>query len=494
MLRVDLAEVRKEAEAFSRELAREHYESYAGLKDSLETAKVFTRHEEIFTPEVILRLKELRAGAEGEEERRLRYLQAMITDGYLGNAVKDLSDRVATEEARRTVEVGDETLPFRLAAVRMTQEDDRARRKTIFDARNRVVEDLNLTLAERMDTLHTLARDLGYDHYMHLYSDIKGLDLPGLRSMLGRLLAATERMYADEMGDALSKIDLSLGAAERFDIAYLFRGKEFDPHFPKEKAVDTLRATLKGMGLDFDRKKAIRIDVEERPQKSPRAFCSPVDVPREVYLVAMPHGGHDDYRTILHEAGHAWHFASCKASLPFEFRYLGDNSVTEGMAFVLEAAMEYRAWLRRYAPGLDAEAYLRFSALHKLHFLRRYTGKLAYEAQLHTLGVEGMGPEYARSLEETLVYRHPPEHYLVDLDDGFYAAQYLRAWLFEAQMRSALEEKFGDAWYASRAAGRFLRDLWSEGQKHDVVEILRAVGFGGLEVDPLIERIQDSLA
>ena len=36
-----------------------------------------------------------------------------------------------------------------------------------------------------------------------------------------------------------------------------------------------------------------------------RAFCAPVRVPHEVYLVLRPHGGQTDWTTFLHELGHA---------------------------------------------------------------------------------------------------------------------------------------------------------------------------------------------
>ena len=89
----------------------------------------------------------------------------------------------------------------------------------------------------------------------------------------------------------------------------------------------------------------MQLDTEQRPLKSPRAFCAPVHVPDEVYLVIPRHGGRDDYAALFHEAGHTEHYAHVDASLPFEYRHLGDNSVTEGFAFLLEHLTEDPAWL-----------------------------------------------------------------------------------------------------------------------------------------------------
>ena len=78
-------------------------------------------------------------------------------------------------------------------------------------------------------------------------------------------------------------------------------------------------------------------DIESRPNKSPRAFCAPVRVPGEVYLVIAPVGGRDDYATLFHEGGHTEHSASVAPELPFEFRCLGDNSISETYAFLFAA-------------------------------------------------------------------------------------------------------------------------------------------------------------
>jgi len=80
------------------------------------------------------------------------------------------------------------------------------------------------------------------------------------------------------------------------------------------------------------------------------------------------------------------------------------------------------------------------------------------------------------------------------IDDGFYAAQYLRAWIFDAQMRAALREEHGDTWWQTREAGAFLRREWSSGQKYGVTELLEGVGYAGLDLDPFVEEIESHLS
>ena len=126
------------------------------------------------------------------------------------------------------------------------------------------------------------------------------------------------------------------------------------------------------------------VDAEPRPKKTPRAFCAPVRVPEEVYLVLTRIGGREDYETLMHEAGHAEHFSHVDPALPVEHRYLGDNSVTEGFAFLFQHLTEDPAWLehppgdRRPRAGRGPRA----QQQRKTHLvLRRYCTKIASRAR-----------------------------------------------------------------------------------------------------------------
>jgi hypothetical protein len=185
-------------------------------------------------------------------------------------------------------------------------------------------------------------------------------------------------------------------------------------------------------------------------------------------------GGRDDYAALFHEGGHTEHYAGMDASLPFEFRHLGDNSVTEGFAFLFEHLVEEPGWIQ-HALGSSAPAdYLEYVRSSKLIFLRRYAAKLAYELELHAGSgrLEEMPELYARLLGEATGVEWPAVTYLADVDEGYYAANYLRAWAFEAHLRRFLCEQHGEDWFRRREAGDFLRATWRQGQRLDAGELL----------------------
>jgi oligoendopeptidase F len=493
---VNWNKIRLDVENFSAEKEREWFLNWAGLKGEMNLSTIYKKYGHLFTKPLILEVKEKRKNAKGEEERKLRYLQEFFVSGYLEMIVKELSDKAETMESKEKIEVDNEEIPFRLAAVKIANEPDRTKRTKIFQARNNVIDKIiNPILKERMQKLHSTSKELGYKNYMALFENVKKIDFANLEKILCSLIDKTESLYVTLLNKALKeKIGVSLEDAERHDIAYFFRAEEYDNYFKKEKVVETLKETLANLGINLDKQKNIAVDTEERPSKSPRAFCSGIKVPDEIKLVIMPHGGHDDYAALFHEAGHAEHYGCVNADLDMEYKRLGDNSVTETYAFLLEYLLTDENWLKQHTSMKDAKAYLDFIHLYKLFFVRRYGAKLSYEIKLHTSeALEDMDIVYETTLDKVLKFKNGKSHYLIDHDDGFYCAQYLRAWIFEEQLRAVLQRKFGEEWFNNAEAGKFLMKLWVDGQKYDVIELAKMMGYGGLDINPLLASIQKQL-
>ena len=116
---------------------------------------------------------------------------------------------------------------------------------------------------------------------------------------------------------------------------------------------------------------------------SSRAFCATPGVPGEIYLVISPTGGRDDYEALFHEGGHVEHYAHVDPALPIEHRRLGDNSVTESFAFLLEHLTADPEWLGAALGAEDPGPVMRQARAVKLVMLRRYAAKIAYELDLH---------------------------------------------------------------------------------------------------------------
>lgn len=490
----DLDHYRREAEEFVGRIDREYYLHLAGHKPELEVAAIYADHESLFSPAAVQRLRELAANADGDEARRRRYLLQFAVDGLLGEATKAEAEESARLEATLEVSVDGDVVPYRQVPVEQANEADGERREALERERNRLLdEQLNRLHRAARERTHAICVELGWASYADAYAELRGLDFERLASSGRRFIEETEPGYAPLVDPRLVEANLPpLGRLRRSDIARFMRAPHLDRGFPAERLVPSFSDTLTGLGFDLRAQRNVQLDTESRPTKSPRAFCSPVDVPEEVYLVISPVGGREDFEALFHEGGHTEHYANTDASLPFEFRHLGDNGVTESFAFLLEHLTEDPGWLRARAPETDPEAVAAQARAVRLLFLRRYFAKLAYELELHGEGTDlsAMRSRYASLLGDATRVQWPAETWLADVDEGFYVACYLRAWALETHWRAALRERFGDRWFERPEAGEWLRGLWAQGQRLSAEELLESELGEELDFGPLAAELR----
>ena len=474
----DLETYRADAERFTEELDREYYLHLAGHKAELDIEGIYERYAGLFDRGAVERIGAAREAATGESERRLRYLHQFAFDGHLGAATRELEARLAELEATLEIEVDDEAMPYRAGAIAQANEAEADRRARIESARHAVLtESLNPVHREVLERHHSIATELGWPSYLDAYSDLRGLDLRALSSRLDDFARRTEDDYARLVDPELElTVGRRLDEARRSDLPRLFRAAHLDDGFPPEDLVGSFRRTLAGLGIDLDSQENVLLDTVSRPSKSPRAFCATPRVPAEVHLVVPPIGGREDYSALFHEGGHAEHYGCTDGSLPFEYRHLGDNGVTESFAFLLEGLTADPGWLTEVLGSANPAQAVEHADAAKLIMLRRYSAKIAYEVELHGPDADlGRMPErYAGLLGERIGVPWPGESWLADVDGGFYVACYLRAWALEVSWRRALRERFGPRWFANPEAGAWLRELWSQGQRQSAEELLDA--------------------
>ena len=474
----------KRAEAFQEEINREYYQALAGLKEQLEIAAIYERYADLFAEDAV------RALLGQRQDKQRRYLAELATMGYLEQKVKDLTEAITNFILKATVEWDGEELPYQAVQPHLSNEPVMERRHELYARQRAVTAKSNDQRAERFQAMYSAAQGLGFTDYTTLCDQLEDLHLAWLTEQMRAFLDRTEEVYVEQLAHYLASIGVPEDEADVSDSLYLFRAPHFDELFPAERMIPALCATLAGLGIDMDSQEGLELDTEHRPLKSPRAFCAPIRVPDEVKLVIKPIGGQNDYRALFHEAGHAQHAVNTAADLPFAFKRLGDNSVTEGYAFLFDNLIRNSHWLREVLETPEGEDYVRFSRFYKLWYLRRYGAKLLYEQELHAK-VEAPASRYTELLGNALKVGIAPEKYLEDVDDAYYAAQYLRAWIFEVQMRHYLEGEYGPAWFTQPAAGRFLMDLWRQGQRDNVVELARQMGYEGLDLEPLTEELSN---
>jgi hypothetical protein len=480
-----------DADRFLAELDEETYLHFAGLKEAYDIGPIYERHERLTELDTALAL-----GASVDGDRRRLELWKFACAGYLGNFVSEEAERVAELEATLTATVNGEEIPFRMLKTELMNEEDRDVRARLETVRNELTEEhLNELELRAAQVVQRETQRLGADNYADLYRRF-GYPLDDLAEQCRRLLADTDALWA-ETGDAFfrSRLGLGLGEVTRWDVGRAWRGAEWDAAFPPERMLPALEGTLADLGIDLYGQDNVELDLDDRPNKDPRAFCSPIEVPGRVVLVMKPQGGPDDWRALFHEAGHTEHFAHTDASLSPEERRLGDNAVTEGWAMLLEYLTTDPVWLERRLDFPRPYEFAAEGAAQQLWIVRRYCAKLLYELEFHSADdLTALASRYVELLTEATGVAPAAADYLNDIDDAFYASEYLRAWALEAQLRAHLRERFGDAWFSRREAGSLLRELWAEGQKPTADELLNQVTGETLDLAAVGDRIREALA
>lgn len=477
------------AESFATEMTRERYLVGSGRKERLELDPIYQRYGGLFSENEVRE----RLSRRHESPPASRYLAEFVAGGYLGNRVKGLTQRATNAMLAATVRWDGEDIPYQQVWVLLANEPDWHRRHSLDRLALEVARGINPHRKERLLRLHQEVQALGFDGYVHLYRDLLGVDFDDLSSNLDLFLEGTEECYGSQLHDLLERMGVPPEEATPADLQYLLRGKEYDRYFSSRGMVPALARTSQAMGLGRGDDFPFALDLEPRPRKSPRAFCAPVRIPEEVYLVIKPQGGREDWEAFFHEAGHAEHFSHIDARLPFPLRVLGDNDLIEVYSFHMQYRLTEPSFLRDIVgmPSDEIQPYLRLARFGKLFLLRRYVAKLRYELTLHRQGPEEAPQAYRDTLGSILGIRIAPERYLEDVDDGFYSAQYLRAWMFEAMLREFLRHELGERWWANPDSGDLLYQWWRRGQSKPLDDLLPEIGAEHLSADALLRDVME---
>ena len=257
-------------------------------------------------------------------------------------------------------------------------------------------------------------------------------------------------------------------------------------------------ATLAALGFDLEAEQGIRPDLEDRPQKSPRACVIAADPPRVVHLITRAQGGLHDYEAFLHEAGHALHYAGCDPTLPLAFRRLArDHALSEIYSFLLDSISGEPGWHAEHFGLSDEQARENADAARFSNTIlfRRYSAKLGYEMDFWTrFPSDGGTPDgYEERLTAATGVRYPAANHLADMDAGFYSADYLRAWIRSAQLRAHLRREVGEDWWRRPETGALLRGLFREGTRPTTEQIAERIGFDPLDTAPLVAEFDTAV-
>jgi hypothetical protein len=468
-----------------------------GEKEVSEQAEIVRRYADLFSREQLDALREVEERQSGEGRELLYRLRKTCESGLVSAQLAEREDELENRLLAARVTFRGEEMPLRSAQAKLAVLPAYGDREELGELQAEVSASFNPDRLELLRANEELAADYsGITGAVERNEEEKDISL--------RELSAALKQAADDGTDGYRRLretwfarllgDDHPDVPSSYHTAWMRRLSPLESTYTKERATEICLQTLDALGFDLNAQPNIKLDLDDRPQKSPRACVIASDPPKVVHLITRAQGGLHDYQAFLHEAGHALHYAGCDPDLPYVYRRIArDHALTEIYSYIVEAISREPEWHELYFGLSPEQAKENAEATTFLEALlyRRYEAKLRFELDFWSrFNGDGGDPDvYERLLTEACGVRYRKPGYLSDMDAGFYSADYLRAWIRSAQLRAHLVAEIGADWWRSPQTGELLRDLFREGTKPTSEEIAGRLGFDPLDTKPLLHEI-----
>jgi len=468
-----------------------------GEKDVSEQAEIVRRYADLFSRAQIDSLRAAESDSAGDGRELLYRLRKTCESGLISEQLAEREDELENRQLAERVTFKGEEMPLRNAQAQLAVLPSYADREELGAIQAAASARFNDERLELLRSSEDLAAEYsGIADAVARNEEEKGISLHELSAALKRTSddatavyePLRERWFQVLLGDERADVPSS------YHTSWMRRLSPLEATYTKDRATEICLRTLEALGFDLNAQPNIKLDLDDRPQKSPRACVIASDPPKVVHLITRAQGGLHDYQAFLHEAGHALHYAGCDPDLPYVFRRISrDHALTEIYSYIVEAISREPEWHELYFGLTPEQARENAEATTFLEALlyRRYEAKLRFELDFWTRfdadgGDAGL---YEQLLTEATGVLYRSDNYLSDMDAGFYSADYLRAWIRSAQLRRHLVDEIGADWWRSPRTGELLSELFREGTKPSSEEIAARLGFDPLDTKPLLHEI-----
>ena len=487
--------IQYDLEDLLRELSAQCLAIKRGLREEQGTGAIYAAHPVATDLDSILWLRDF---SSAQVDPDLRERAARVYFACVGQFLRMdllLRDQALAQfmvEAR--VQVGNQAISLAEMEGWLMTEEDFSRRETVLRGARPLFQKASLIKAKIWEAMANILReDFGYQDYLHFFQEKKGIDLGSLAGECRDFLYATEGLYRERV---LPWVESRLGKpAASVNHLHMLRLMQWDgmTAASQDSGVPRLiKAVLEGLDLEAALGRRIHLDAEARQGKSSISRCVPLSVPEEIYVTLTPMGGFSDLEAALHELGHALQLAHADPALEYPYRHLPRSyGLTECFGFLMEGLAREPEFLARQAhlPESEVETLCAQRRVKQLYVIRRYAGKLLFEREFLPKGEWLNWVDYPKWMGLATGLAHEPVEALMDLGEELYAADYLRAWAAEVLLRKHLRDGFGPRWFLSREAGKFLRELWSRGERYGLEELLSFLGLEPPRMGILAEEV-----
>ena len=411
---------------------------------------------------------------------------------------------------------------------RMRTSSDEAERKACFEG----VQTIGPFVAERFVEIVRLrnrfARALGYeDFYDYKVTQSEGFGKAQLFAMLDDL----EQRTRSTMEAARARLASEKGpeALEPWNTGYMLAGettRDQDPYFPFGNALAAWSQTFAGLGIDYKGAR-MRLDLLDRPGKYSNGFCHWPQcawrrpngswVPSQANFTSLATPGQvgsgvTALRTLLHEGGHAAHFANIDQPSPFFSQERAPMSVAyaENQSMFLDSLQGDAAWLGRFArdqsgavmPWELVEKDMRATSPYAVLQLRGMLAVPYFEKALYELADDDVTVERLLKLGDEVQERIQGgpaalpllaiPHILSDESSCYYHG-YVLAEMSVFQTRTHFLEKYGRIVDEPRIGADLTEVYWNPGNGEPFLGLVEKLTGKPLSADAWVADLNEDL-
>jgi len=442
-------------EKLSSQLSEQYHNQYAGLTYDREFMKKLAQQLTEVSKEFLERFTQPRS----------MYLASIetIADAERLEVELDFHDQRMEKISTEKHSVGGKKVNWGDWRQFNSQTDDAEKRKEVFDEFIAKAPTIAHLVEKRMSISKEIYKEYGLtplDSYLEL-EQITYDELYNLLKKLGEGAKQTFLAAAEHFAPQV----LRKTTVEYYDDFYTWRGRIYKPlnkYFEGKNPLNEVKQCL--MNLRFD-PSTIKVDAEDRPNKSPSASCWGIQVPNDVRILYRKVSPFTDFSSLFHEFGHGIHGKSANPEDSVWKRYIVPMSVAETFSMLIESVAENPLFLLQDLK-LKEEAVKEITdrvRFMNLAFLTFYAANsiMKMEFWKNNYTVE-QAAERWQELTKQFFIETPGNYWILHHimpNYDMYSPSYVIAAVRVATIKEKLVQDYGEAWWRNPEAGEFIRQL-----------------------------------
>jgi hypothetical protein len=341
--------------------------------------------------------------------------------------------------------------------------EDAKQRKEVFDEFISKAPQIAPLVEKRMSISRAV-----YKRYhttpLETYLELEQTSYEELERLLEKLGDGAKDAFLSSAEHFASQV-LHKSTVEYYDDFYTWRGRIYTPlnhYFEGKNPLAEVARFLSALGFDHS---AIKVDGEDRPNKSPSASCWGINVPNDVRILYRKETPFSDFGSVFHEFGHGIHARSANPKDSVWKRYIVPMSVAETFSILIDSVTANPVFLKEDLKLKDEVirdivdrvrfmnlAFLTFYAANSI--MKMEFWKKRYSVEQATRRWQELTKRF---FIETPGYYWILHHVMPNYD--LYSPSYVIASVRVAAIKEKLIQDYGEAWWRNPQAGKFIKQL-----------------------------------